>query len=355
MADDNDQSAGNFFNRVHVGNLPYGVRAKDITNLFDQFGYIKNLYLKRRVSKDSTAYLAHPTVILVFDQSECVDYIMASRPFHMGDCQLFVRRCMPNSYKYPQEAFLTVRKILIRTVSGKNDEILPDDNSIVEYLASAGGKIEYFERLDNKTVLVQFDDYDPVDICCLSRPHFIKDQPVEIEKCSDEEQVRHRVEVQKYKKSFMILIFNLHLFRSSSISTELSPTLIPAHTDNQTMETASPTPILSVDDQIKQLRSTYNDLTNRFEREHEQLVTSLSTDWKQTAKERIRLQRLTLDYQQEHDRIAKENRTWQKLFSDSLREKPIVQTDGERKLTEACEKTATAKAKYEQLIQNIQQ
>jgi hypothetical protein len=280
---------------------------------------------------------------------------MASRPFYMGDCQLFIRRFMPFTKKYPHDAFLTVKKILIRTESEKTDEILPDNTSIVDYLTAAGGKIEYYERLDDKTVLVQFDDYDPVDLCCLARPHFIKNQPVEIEKCSNEEQVRRRVELQKYLKYSKILIFNLHLFRSNSISTEISSTTATANIENHTMETVSPAPILSVDDQITQLRSTYNDMTSRLEREHEQLVASLSAEWKQTAKERIRLQRLILDYQQEHERIAKENRKWQKLFSDSLREKPIVQTEGEQKLKEACQKMATAKANYDQLIQNIQQ
>jgi hypothetical protein len=114
------------------------------------------------------------------------------------------------------------------------------------------------------------------------------------------------------------------------------------------MDTVSPTPILSIDDQLTQLQSTYNDMTNRLEREHEQLLTSLLNEWKQTAKERIRLQRLTLDYQQEHERLTKEKRKWQKLYSDSLKEKPIVQTEGEQKLKEACQK-------YDQLIQNIPQ
>jgi hypothetical protein len=211
MADYRNQSVEWYYNQIRVGNLPFDVTAKEITSLFKSFGNIKNLFLKRRVAKDSPIRLPNPHVILIFDEAESVDQVMASRPFFMGDCQLFVRRCMPNTEKYPYEPFITVKKILIRTQSEKNDEILPDDNSIVEYLTPFGGKIVYFERLDNKTVLVQFDDYDPVDLCCLWRPHFIRNQPVEIEKCSDEEQVRHRVEYQqKYKQYFIIFILNLN-------------------------------------------------------------------------------------------------------------------------------------------------
>jgi len=149
--------------------------------------------------------------------------------------------------------------------------------------------------------------------------------------------------------------FVLNFFRSNSISDNLSSTLATIDIDNQTMDIISPTPILSIDDQLTQLRLTYNDITTRLEREHEQLLTSLSNEWKQTAKERIRLQRLTLDYQQEYQRITNENRKWKKLFSDSLKEKPLVQTEGEQTLKEACEKTAAIKDKYNQLIQNIRQ
>jgi len=154
----------------------------------------------------------------------------------------------------------------------------------------------------------------------------------------------------------MILIFNLHLFRSNSVfDTFSSASTTTGITDSGIMDTVSPTPTLSTDDQIKQLRLEYYDITNRLEHEHEQLVASLSAEWEQTAKDRIRFQRLTLDYKQERERIEKENRKWQKLYSDSLLEKPNIQTEGEAKLSEAYQKNKTAKNKYDELIQNIRQ
>ena len=114
------------------------------------------------------------------------------------------------------------------------------------------------------------------------------------------------------------------------------------------MDTASPTPVLSIDDRLTQLRTKYNDITSHLEREHEQLIASLSNQWKETAKERIRFQRLTLDYRQEFKRLTKENRQWKKLFNDNLQEKPNVQQEGERKLNEVHQK-------YVQLTQNIPQ
>jgi hypothetical protein len=120
--------------------------------------------------------------------------------------------------------------------------------------------------------------------------------------------------------------------------------------DDRSMNTASSVPVLSIEDHIAQLRSTYNDITSHLELEHEQLVASLSAEWEKTAKERIRLQRLTLDYRQENEQLTKENRQWQKLFSESLREKPGVQSEGERKLQEASKKNEEAKATYDQLM-----
>lgn len=111
------------------------------------------------------------------------------------------------------------------------------------------------------------------------------------------------------------------------------------------MNITSPTPILSIDDQLAQVRLSYQERTSRFEREHEQLVSTLSEEWKQTARERIRLERLTKDYKNELEQIREENRKWQKLFSDSLKEKPIVQDEGEQQFNEASQA-------YEQLMQN---
>ncbi|CAF4095520.1 unnamed protein product [Adineta steineri] len=328
MANDNNQTAEQFCKYVCIKNLPFGITAREISEFFEQFGTIMNLYLKRRVAKDSPISLPNPLVTLVFPDQGSVDEIMAARPFVMGDCQLFVRRCLPINAKYPTEPFFSTRKMLVRLQSDKIDDSLPDDKSIIQYLSHAGGKIEHFERLDNKTVLVKFDDYDPVDICCLSRPHFIGNQSIEIEKCTDENLARNPTGLQQ-KSNFDI--------------------------DNEMMDTVSPSiPILSIDDQMTQIRSTHNDMTQRLEREHEQLVGSLAAEWEKVAKKRIRLQRLTLDYKQESERLEVEKRKWQKLYSESLKEKPIIKTQGETKLSDAYQKYTQAKEKYDQLIQNIQ-
>lgn len=70
------------------------------------------------------------------------------------------------------------------------------------------------------------------------------------------------------------------------------------------------------------------------------------------AKERIRLQRLTLDYQQEYQRLTQENRKWKKLYSESLQEKPRILDEGQRTLLDATEKYSIIKKQYDQLMQD---
>ncbi len=106
------------------------------------------------------------------------------------------------------------------------------------------------------------------------------------------------------------------MFRSRSISLKPSPTLTTV--DVQSNSIISPTLTLNIDEQIAQLQLIYRDRTNRLENQHEQLVSSIKTEWEQTAKQRIRLQRLTLDYQQEQQRFTEENRRWKKLHSESI-------------------------------------
>ena len=77
------------------------------------------------------------------------------------------------------------------------EQILPNDEIILDYLKATGGTVVRWERFDERTLFVEFNDYDPVDICCLSRPHFINDQMIEIEKCGDEQQARRRAQYQQ--------------------------------------------------------------------------------------------------------------------------------------------------------------
>jgi hypothetical protein len=87
--------------------------------------------------------------------------------------------------------------MLVRIPKENHDEILPNDEMIINYLKAAGGQIIRLERWEEKTVFIEFDDYDPVDVCCLSRPHFIANQIIEIEKCPDEQQARRRAQFQQ--------------------------------------------------------------------------------------------------------------------------------------------------------------
>jgi hypothetical protein len=109
------------------------------------------------------------------------------------------------------------------------------------------------------------------------------------------------------------------------------------------------------EEESTQLQLTYRDMTHSLEDEHEQHISLLKNELEQVAKERIRLQRLTLDYQQEQNRIMEENRRWKKFYSESLLEKPRVQNEGEYLLLDATEKYSKMKTYYEQLMEDSDQ
>ncbi|CAF3700276.1 unnamed protein product [Rotaria sp. Silwood1] len=140
--------------------------------------------------------------------------------------------------------------------------------------------------------------------------------------------------------------------KSRPVSLKPSPTLTTADVDIQSCNTISPTPTLNTDEQVAQLRLTYCDMSNHLEDEHERLVSSLKAEWAQIAKERIRLQRLTLDYKQEQERLIEENRRLKKQHSECLQENLHIQSKDKQKLLDATEKYSTIKRYYEQLIQD---
>ena len=192
-----DQSTEYFQKCVNVGNLPANVARKQIIDLFGRFGVIVNLYFRRRATKDSDTLLANPSVIITFENQEIIDRIMAERPYFMNENELSVYRCLPITKRYPYERYAVTNQMLVRIPKENHEEILPNDEMIIDYLKAAGGRIIRFERWDEKTVFVEFDDYDPVDICCLSRPHSIANQMVEVEKCSDEEHARTQAQFRQ--------------------------------------------------------------------------------------------------------------------------------------------------------------
>jgi len=100
----------------------------------------------------------------------------------------------------------------------------------------------------------------------------------------------------------------------------------------------SPFPVLSFEDQKGTLMAEQNETINEIEREHEENVRRLKDELRSIAEERIRFQRSTLDFERERDRLLEENRMWQKLYSESIVEKPLVQQEGETKLNEIREK-----------------
>ncbi|CAF0838711.1 unnamed protein product [Adineta ricciae] len=312
-----DQSFEQFRNQIQIDNLPTNINVEQITNLFDRFGMILSANLKHRRSRNSSVILSQPFIILIFDKRESIDEIMSHRPYFLDDYQLFVHRCLPITRRYPYESQTTTNKILLRIPHENHQDILPKDHLIREYLNTISSQITRFDRFDEKNVLIEFDDYDQVDIFCLSRPHWIDNQLIEIEKCYNEQLARRRAQYQQKSVffHFLLLLHFSHQFRARPITAKLS---FNENRDTPSNQFISPTLTLNVDEHAAQLRLKYSDRTNQLETEHERTIGVLKIQWKNMAKERIRLQRLTLDNLFEYERLIEENHRWKKLFNENL-------------------------------------
>lgn len=327
-----DQSSEDFQYRIRIDNLPPDVSAKHIQDRFGLFGNISKLYLKRRVSRESSVKLPNPYVILFYDNPESIDAIMANRPFVMNNQELFVRRCLPKTRRYPYEPDLSTNKILVCVSREHQEQILPNDEIILNYLKSTGGHILRSERFTERTLFVEFDDYDPVDIVCLARPHFIENQLIEIEKCSDEQQARRRAQYHQKNRSSALRLPSTQLSNDTTIQSD---------------KTISST--LNINEQTAHLARSYEDMNQHIEHEHERIISELKNQLEQAMKDRIRFRRLQIDCEQEQKRLTEENRRWQKLYSDSLLEKPRVQREGEQKLAELTQEYTRIEKLYNQL------
>ena len=193
MADDVEQDNRDCKHIFTVRKLPKHITKREIADFFGSFGFISNIYLKERIAKHSTILLQHPFANVIFDSPDAVDRVMNARPFYMGDQELLVRRFLPKPFRSYSDGNLVSKKALVRVHHRCPNDVLPDDHSIVEYLGRFGGRIAFCDRLDDQTFLVQFDDYDPVDLTYLHQPHYIGDQLVVIERCLNEQQVREQI------------------------------------------------------------------------------------------------------------------------------------------------------------------
>lgn len=192
-----DQPVEQFHNRIYIANLPAAINAKQIREIFGRYGVIIRFYLRRRRCRDSPVLLSNPFVVLIFEERQSIDQIMSARPHFLKDHELLVRRCLPITRRYPYESYTITNKMLVRIPQENHEEILPKDDRIRRYFQNLAGDILRLERLEEQTVLIEFDDYDSVDVCCLSRPHSVNHQILEVEKCTDEHQARRRAQFRQ--------------------------------------------------------------------------------------------------------------------------------------------------------------
>lgn len=290
-----DQPIEEFYNKIYVGNLPSTINGKQLNNFFRRFGHVIQMKINRNPSKLSAT--------LKFEYRSSIDQLMANRPHFIDDQQIFVNRCLPITRRYPYEPFERLNRLVLRPSIDDKHRILPQNERIQNYFnENIGGNLIQIERLDDETILIQFDDYDPVDLCCLLRPHFIDQQIIEVEKCSDEQQIRRQVQIRAKTRS-------------------LSKKLSTPDVETQSNKTISPSLSVPIRHKILQIQNQYAEILDRCENEHEKRVNKLKTEWKTLAFQRIRFERLTFDYQDEFRYFQRENRQLKGQISENVHDR----------------------------------
>jgi len=163
------------------------VRIKDdsITNddlkaYYEQFGALSEC----KIQVDKQTQKSRGFAFVKFVKASMVDDAMASRPHEIKGITLEPRRSAPRDYAQKPESRYVCKQIFVGNL--KDDKISED--ALKEYFANYGCvekvDIPLLKDSDKRRgfAVVDFDDHDPVDVCCFKKTHFIEGSRVEVSK-----------------------------------------------------------------------------------------------------------------------------------------------------------------------------
>lgn len=119
-----------------------------------------------------------------------VDKAMKARPHLIDGKTVDPKRAVPREASQKNEANISTKRLY---VSGVRDEHTEDDfkNYFSKY-----GTVEKVEIIKDKATgkyrgfaFISFDDYDPVDKCCLERQHMILNHRCDVKKALSKEEI----------------------------------------------------------------------------------------------------------------------------------------------------------------------
>jgi len=171
---------GNLGCKLFVGNLSYKTTEEDLQKFYEKFGVVENCYISRdKQTKKSKGY-----GFVTFIKATSVDEAMSQRPHEVDERKLEPHRAAPKEYSVKPESHHTCNEIFVGNLK---DEI--DEEDLKEHFSQYGTIVKIELAKDRKDAtkrkpfaFVTFDDYDPVDICCHKKFHYIKKLKLDITK-----------------------------------------------------------------------------------------------------------------------------------------------------------------------------
>uniref|UniRef100_A0AC34GVJ2 RRM domain-containing protein n=1 Tax=Panagrolaimus sp. ES5 TaxID=591445 RepID=A0AC34GVJ2_9BILA len=174
------------YRKLFVGGLSLQMTEEDLRTFYSQFGTITDCV----VMKDPHTRRSRGFGFVTFTSMDEIDKAMNARPHVIHDKTIDPKRAVPREASQKNEANMSTKRLY---VSGVRDDHTEKD--FEDYFSKYGG-IEKVEIIKDKSTgkyrgfaFISFDDYDPVDKCCLERQHMILNHRCDVKKALSREEI----------------------------------------------------------------------------------------------------------------------------------------------------------------------
>uniref|UniRef100_A0AC34EZE0 RRM domain-containing protein n=1 Tax=Panagrolaimus sp. ES5 TaxID=591445 RepID=A0AC34EZE0_9BILA len=174
------------YRKVFVGGLSLQTTEEALKEFYSQYGTITDCV----VMKDPTTRRSRGFGFVTFTSMDEVDKAMKARPHVIDQKSVDPKRAVPREASQKNEANISTKRLY---VSGVRDE--HNDKEFQDYF-SKYGNVEKVEIIKDKNTgkyrgfaFISFDDYDPVDKCCLERQHMILNHRCDVKKALSKDEI----------------------------------------------------------------------------------------------------------------------------------------------------------------------
>uniref|UniRef100_A0A914YJ72 RRM domain-containing protein n=1 Tax=Panagrolaimus superbus TaxID=310955 RepID=A0A914YJ72_9BILA len=174
------------YRKLFVGGLSLQMTEEDLRAFYSQYGNITDCV----VMKDPHTRRSRGFGFVTFTSMDEIDKAMNARPHVIQDKTIDPKRAVPREASQKNEANMSTKRLY---VSGVRDD--HNEKAFEEYFSKYGG-VDKVEIIKDKSTgkyrgfaFISFDDYDPVDKCCLERQHMILNHRCDVKKALSKEEI----------------------------------------------------------------------------------------------------------------------------------------------------------------------